>query len=101
MSQTVKCKLNDLVKISYHELFSNESFPAIVEIINITENLWTLGISGLLEAQSVNSVQYTGKIVYPEDSDSRELTFFGFSIIKNFGIITLDELIEKYPEHLI
>lgn len=101
MSQTDIHKLNDLLKISYVELFSDDLLICFVEITNIVENLWTLGITELLETTTVNSIQYTGKIVYPKDIEPRVLTFFGFSIVKNFGKIPVDELIEKYPEYLI
>lgn len=49
----------------------------------------------------VNDTLYTGFLVYPSEFNDCRANFFNSMIVKDFGDISIDEILEKYPEYLI
>lgn len=79
-------EVGDLIKISYNES-EMESPCYYFMVIN--------------ELKTTGSALYIGTIVIPSNKRNRISSFFEFQVKNNFGPITIDELIEKYPEYLI
>lgn len=49
-------------------------------------------------SESLDSMIYSGSVLYPDGNYTK---FADVNIIKDFGIISFDDLINEYPEHLI
>ena len=49
-------------------------------------------------SESLDSMIYSGPVLYPTGNYTK---FADVNIIKDFGIISFDDLINEYPEHLI
>lgn len=82
----ITLEIGTIVKIKYNKIMNEK--PS-----------WYLVV--ITELKSDDSFLYRGNILESKNEKYRLLSFFQFQIIKNFGIISFDELCEKYPEYLI
>lgn len=82
----ITLEIGDIVKIKYNKIMREK--PS-----------WYLVV--ITELKSDDSWLNRGTILQSNTEKHRLISFFDFQIIKNFGIISFDDLLEKYPEYLI
>lgn len=85
----LELELHQLVKASYSNLYESTLYFGILEII------------GIEKSKDTDFVQFIAKVIFPDKHKNLHLTCYDCKIIKNFGLLDLDAIIQKYPEYLI
>ncbi len=97
----MKIGINHIVKVSQFNSFSGNRVNLIVKITGINIDSWTLGIQDLIDSVDCNTIDYDGIIIFPKTILGIYAHFYEMDIVKNFGNITENEFLEKYPEYLL